>query len=71
MSFEAAIDREYKRQREAAREANRQSFVPNGNALDQGTCIMMLIDMADTNAQDHTNGYESRRSSYWGMHNYS
>lgn len=37
MSFEAAIDREYKRQREAAREANRQSFAQNGKYHFYGT----------------------------------
>lgn len=53
MSFEAAIDREYKKQREAAREAARQSYVQSDNE-------------GPTN-----NGYESKRSSYWGGGEYA
>ncbi|KIW07676.1 uncharacterized protein PV09_01616 [Verruconis gallopava] len=37
MSFEAAIDREYKRQRDAAREAARQSYYENGGGQDSGS----------------------------------
>ena len=62
MSFEAAIDREYRRQREA----NRQSIIVQGIFFVQKHAHGIILIACADSGQDG-GGWESRRSSsYWG-----
>lgn len=57
MSFEAAIDKEYKRQREAAREAQRTSFGQNG----MGTSAIQFIHILMATRREWTREQHPRK----------